>query len=198
MKPNRRKGLKRLNRHYIPCGEKSRMTDIKKWVLITVGALYGAVILVAAYQFGFTARAAINLPIMIALALAAIVDIHRKSIPDWLTLPGLAWVLVASAFLGWPRMTDALLGVLFCGGVLLILSVISRGSIGGGDVKLMAMIGACLGWRWGFGVLFFAQVAAAMVALCLMVTGRKGSKDTLPFGPFLAVFAILAIPAKPL
>ncbi len=174
------------------------MTDIKKWVLITVGVLFGLLILAAAYQFGLTARAAINLPIMIVLAIAAIVDIHRKMIPDWLTLPGLAWVLVASAFLGWPRMADALLGTLLCGGALFILAVVSRGSIGGGDVKLMAMIGGSLGWRWGFGVLFFAQLAAAAVALCLFITRRKGRKDTLPFGPFLAAFALLAIVARPM
>ncbi len=174
------------------------MTDIKKWVLITVGALFGLLILLAAYQFGFTLRAAINLPIMIILAISAIVDVHRKSIPDWLTLPGLAWVLVVSAFLGWPRMADALVGVLFCGGALLILAVISRGSIGGGDVKLMGMIGGSLGWRWGFGVLFFAQLAVAAVALCLLITRRKGRKDAFPVGPFLAAFALLAFFARPM
>jgi leader peptidase (prepilin peptidase) / N-methyltransferase len=174
------------------------MTAIRKWGLIAVGALFGVLILIAAYQFGLTARAAINLPIMVTLAVAAIVDIHRKTIPDWLTLPGLGWVLVASAFLGWPRLTDALLGVLFCGGALLILSVVSRGSIGGGDVKLMAIIGASVGWRWGFGVLVFAQVAAATMALYLFLVHRKGRKDTLPFGPFLAAVALLALNAKPM
>ncbi len=174
------------------------MTDLKRWVLITVGALFGLLILSAAYLFGLTARAAINLPIMIVLAIAAIVDVHRKMIPDWLTLPGLAWVLVASAFLGWPRLTDAVLGVLFCGGALLILAVVSRGSIGGGDVKLMAMIGASLGWRWGFGVLVFAQLAAAVVAAYLFLVHRRGRKDTLPFGPFLAAVALLALNARPM
>jgi leader peptidase (prepilin peptidase) / N-methyltransferase len=174
------------------------MRDIKKWGVATVGVLLGALVLAAAYGFGLTIRALINLPTMILLAIAAIVDIQRKTIPDWLTLPGLAWVLGASALLGWPRVVDALLGLSVCGGLLLILAVISRGSIGGGDVKLMAMIGASLGWQWGFGVLVFAQLAAALLALCLFVAGRKGRKDTLPFGPFLAVFAIFAILGKPM
>ncbi len=174
------------------------MTDLRKWGLIAVGTLFGLLILIAAYQFGLTARAAINLPIMVVLAVAAIVDIHRKIIPDWLTFPGLAWVLVASAFLGRPRLTDSVLGVLFCGGALLILAVVSRGSIGGGDVKLMAMIGASLGWRWGFWVLVFAQLAAAAVAAYLFLVHRKGRKDTLPFGPFLAAVALLALNARPM
>jgi len=105
---------------------------------------------------------------------------------------------VASAFFGWPRLSDALLGVILCGGALLLFALISRGSIGGGDVKLMAMIGASLGWRWGFGVLAFAQLAAAGLAICLLITRRKGRKDALPFGPFLAAFAVLAILGKPM
>ncbi len=174
------------------------MTDLKKWGLVAVGALFGLLILIAAYQFGLTARAAINLPIMVILAVAALIDIHRKTIPDWLTFPGLAWVLVASAILGWPRLTDAALGVLFCGGALFILSVVSRGSIGGGDVKLMAMIGATFGWRWGFGILVFAQLAAVAVAAYLFLVHQKGRKDTLPFGPFLAAVTLLALNAKPM
>jgi prepilin signal peptidase PulO-like enzyme (type II secretory pathway) len=174
------------------------MRVTKTWGLTAVGVLYGAVILIAAYRFGFTGRAVMNLPTMIVLAAAAIVDLQRKMIPDWLTLPGLAWVLGASAFLGWPRLLDALFGVLFCGGIMLLLAVISRGSIGGGDVKLVAMIGASLGWRWGFGVLAFAQLSLALLALCLFIARRKGRKDTLPFGPFLAAFAILAILGKPM
>ncbi len=174
------------------------MIDLRKWGLIAVGSLFGLLILNAVYQFGFTARAAINLPIMGILAAAAIVDIYRKTIPDWLTFPGLAWVLAASVFLGWPRLTDAALGVLFCGGALFILSVVSRGSIGGGDVKLMAVIGASLGWQWGFGVLVFAQLAAAAVAAYLFLVHRKGRKDTLPFGPFLSAIALFALNARPI
>ena len=166
------------------------------WGVLLTGTLFGFLVIAAASHFGLTARALINLPTMILLAVAAFVDMNRKSIPDWITLPGLAWVLVVSAFLGWPRLADALLGVLFCGGALLILAVVSRGGIGGGDVKLMAMVGASLGWRWGFGVLAFAQLAIAAVALCLFLAQRKGRKDTLAFGPFLAGFAILAILAR--
>ncbi len=174
------------------------MKESKKWRPPALVLLCGAVILVGTYHFGFTVRALVNLPTMIVLALAAIVDLQRKLIPDWLTLPGVAWVLVASAFLGWARVAEALLGLVLCGGVLLIFAVISRGAIGGGDVKLTAMIGASLGWQWGFGVLAFAQLSAALLALCLFIAGRKGRKDTLPFGPFLAAFALLALVARPM
>jgi prepilin signal peptidase PulO-like enzyme (type II secretory pathway) len=175
-----------------------KVTSFKKWGAVLISVLFGLVILAAAGQFGLTTHALINLPTLALLTIAAIVDIQRKMIPDWLTLPGLAWALVASAFFGWPRLSDALLGVILCGGALLLFALISRGSIGGGDVKLMAMIGASLGWRWGFGVLAFAQLAAAGLAICLLITRRKGRKDALPFGPFLAAFAVLAILGKPM
>lgn len=174
------------------------MRDSHRWTLAAVGVLCGALILVAAHRFGPTPRAAVTLPLMALLGAAAILDIHRRTIPDWLTLPGLAWVLVTSAFLGWPRVVDAFWGMLFCGGVLLILAVISRGSIGGGDVKLMALIGALLGWRWGFGVLAVAQLSAAIVAGCLLVARRRGLHEALPFGPFLALVALLAMIGRPM
>ena len=168
------------------------------WALILAGVFFGLLVLAVAYRFGPTTHGLVALPTAIVLALGAITDIKRKTIPDYLTLTGLAWILAASLYLGLPRAVEALIGALACGGALLILAMLRRGSIGGGDVKLMAVIGAALGWRWGFGALMFAQLAAALVAACLLVTRRKRRKDGLPFGPFLSTFAILATLVKPL
>jgi prepilin signal peptidase PulO-like enzyme (type II secretory pathway) len=174
------------------------MRDPKKWGIIAVGLLSGFLVLAAAHRYGLSVDAAVTIPLMVLLAGVSIVDMQRKMIPDWLTLPGLLWVLGTSAIWGWPRVADALLGLLLCGGSLLIFAVISRGAVGGGDVKLMAIIGASLGWQWGFGVLAFAQLSAALLALCLFITGRRGGKDTLPFGPFLTTFAMLAMVGRPM
>ncbi len=174
------------------------MKGVRKWGVGVLAAGHGILILEAAHRLGFAGRTLINLPAMGVLALCALMDIQRKAIPDWLTLPGLAWVLVAGAFLGLSRSTDALLGALACGGILFIFALLARGSIGGGDVKLMAVIGASLGWQWGFTVLILSQVAAAIVAVCLLLTGRKERKDVLPFGPFIATFAQLALFLKPM
>jgi len=169
-----------------------------KWGVLFTATLFGLLIAVAANHFGPTARALINLPAIILLATAAIVDLQWKVIPDWLTLPGVVWALLASAYLGWPRLSEALVGLALCGGALLLMALISRGGIGGGDVKLVAMIGAMLGWHWGFGVLVFAQLCAAGLALFLFVSGRKGRKDALPFGPFLSAFGVLALLGNPI
>jgi prepilin signal peptidase PulO-like enzyme (type II secretory pathway) len=167
-------------------------------LLVLVIGLFGLLTIGVAFRFGLTAQGLIALPTVVALALAGLADLRRKIIPDWVTLPALAWVLAASVYLGFSRAAEALLGALVCGGALLVLAVVSRGAIGGGDVKLTALVGAFLGWRWGFLALFFAHVAAALVALSLMIAGRKGRKDALPFGPFLSTFALFGVLAKPL
>lgn len=169
-----------------------------KWGVLLTATLFGFLVIAAATHFGATVRALINLPAMILLAIAAIVDLQWKVIPDWLTLPGVMWALLTSAYLGWPRLGEALIGLALCGGALLLLALISRGGIGGGDVKLVAMIGAMLGWHWGFGVLAFAQLCAAGLALFLFVTSGKGRKDSLPFGPFLSAFGVLALLGNPI
>ena len=164
-----------------------------KWGVALVGVVFGLLTLGAAYRFGLTVQGLVHLPTMVVLTLAALEDIQRGTIPDWLTLPGLVWVLGASVVPGLSRPADALIGAVACGGALLILAVLSPRSIGGGDVKLAAVVGASLGWPGGLYVLIVAQIAAAAVAICLLVTGQKGLRDAVAFGPFLAGSAILFI-----
>ena len=171
---------------------------VQKWCLATAAFGYGTIILVAASHFGLTLRSMANLPIMGVLAASAFVDIRQRIVPDRLVLPGLVWVLGANVFLGIPQAVDGLIGALACGGTLFGFALLSHGSIGGGDVKLMAVVGASLGWRWGFGVLLLSQVAASVAVICLLLIGRKGWKDALPFAPFLVTFTLLAIVAKPM
>lgn len=169
------------------------------WGVLLLGAAHGLLIVAAGFHFGLTARGLVALPTIMVLALAALLDLQHKTIPDWLTLPGLVWVLAANlSFLGPRHAGEALLGALACGSAMFLLAVVSRGAIGGGDVKLMAVVGAALGWRWGFVALLLAQLAAALPALVLLATGRRGRKSALPFGPFLSPSAILMMIAKSL
>ena len=67
------------------------------------------------------------------------------------------------------------------------------GGMGGGDIKLTAMIGAFLGWQGVFVTIFLAALSGAVSGLFLMIIKKKGRKDALPFGPFLAIGALLAL-----
>jgi prepilin signal peptidase PulO-like enzyme (type II secretory pathway) len=169
------------------------MSKIGRWWVAAAGILtLGGVV----YRFGISLHTIVNLPVVGILVLAAIHDLEQKIIPDWLTLPGLAWVFAVGLLPGIERIGEAMLGAVVCGGVLLLFALVSRGAVGGGDVKLLTMIGAATGWRYGLLALCLSQLCAGGVAVLLLVRGKRGRREALVFGPFLSIFGILAILLK--
>jgi leader peptidase (prepilin peptidase)/N-methyltransferase len=86
-----------------------------------------------------------------------------------------------------------MIGVLLGGGILLLLAVLSRGGMGGGDIKLAAMIGAFLGWQAVLLTIFLSTIGGAVVGISLILLKQKGRKESIPFGPFLALGAFIAM-----
>jgi leader peptidase (prepilin peptidase)/N-methyltransferase len=127
----------------------------------------------------------------VLVAIAGI-DLEHQIIPDRITLPGIA-VGFLTSFLG-TRVSwlDSLLGILAGGGILFAVIVLSGGGMGGGDMKLGAMMGAFLGYKLALLALFLAVVLGGIVALGLLSTGIRRRKDPIPFGPFLATAAAVA------
>jgi len=121
-----------------------------------------------------------------ALVAIAAIDLEHQIIPDRITLPGII-VGFLSSFLG-TRISwiDSLLGILAGGGILFAVIVLSGGGMGGGDMKLGAMMGAFLGYKLALLALFVAVLLGGAVALGLLTTGIRKRKDPIPFGPFLA------------
>lgn len=139
------------------------------------------------------------------LIVIAVIDLRRHLIPNVLTLPGILLALVARTATD-QAPADALLGALVGAGSLLVIAWIYqrvRGveGIGGGDIKLMAMVGAYLGWPKALLTIFLASFAGSIVGI-LVARGRgTGLRTPLPFGLFLAaaaVFLLLAGPRLPL
>ena len=128
-----------------------------------------------------------------ALVAIAGIDLERQIIPDRITLPGIA-VGFVSSFLG-TRVSwlDSLLGIVLGGGILFAVIVLSGGGMGGGDMKLGAMMGAFLGYKLALLALFVAVILGGAVALALLSMGVRKRKDPIPFGPFLAIAAALAM-----
>jgi leader peptidase (prepilin peptidase)/N-methyltransferase len=120
------------------------------------------------------------------------IDLEHQIIPDRITLPGLA-VGFLTSFLG-TRVSwlDSLLGILAGGGILFAVIVLSGGGMGGGDMKLGAMMGAFLGYKLALLALFLAVILGGIVAVGLLSTGIRRRKDPIPFGPFLATAAAVA------
>lgn len=119
----------------------------------------------------------------------SLVDFQTRRIPNPLVLALLAWALVQVLWLGQPALDAALLGLLVGGGLFLLLALLGRGAMGAGDVKLAAALGAILGYPLVFSGLLWGVVAGGAAALFLLLTRRAGRKDTMAYGPYLALGA---------
>ncbi|HEV8343389.1 MAG TPA: A24 family peptidase [Candidatus Binatia bacterium] len=156
-----------------------------------------ALSLVAFLRFGSTPRLWGLVPLLIALAVTIVLDLRAKVIPDIVTLPGIVYALALAAVVGTPALWEAVLGAVAGGGILLLLAVVSRGAFGGGDIKLMAMLGGALGWKGALVVLAFSQVAAALAALGLLIAHRAGRRDPLPVGAVISLLGAVMLLGKP-
>lgn len=130
----------------------------------------------------------------------AVIDYQYKIIPNFLLLVGMGCQLVCSFFThsiqnsSWMQIFQpnirGFLGSIF---LLLVIYLLSRQSIGFGDVKLFGVIGFYTDFSFSFTVLFFALLFSSLCAILCLIFKRKGRKDTLPFGPFVFLGFLLAL-----
>ena len=127
-------------------------------------------------------------------ALVAItgIDLEHQIIPDAITLPGIGVGFLASFLTPALTWTCSLLGIALGGGLFLIVILASRGGMGGGDMKLGAMLGAFLGAKMALLAIFSGVLLGGLVAVLLIATGLRRRKDPIPFGPFLALGSLLS------
>lgn len=131
------------------------------------------------------------------------IDFDLRIIPDKLTLPGIVLGVISSlTLLGRGSLGSSLLrsglGIAIGGGSLLVLALAYKHfrrieGMGGGDIKLMAMVGAFLGWAPALLVIFVGSVLGAIVGLILIGRSGKGFKTSVPFGVFLSPAAIVVM-----
>lgn len=133
-----------------------------------------------------------------SLVVIFFIDLEFRIIPDWFTLPGIG-LGMAYAFLnpavGWQ---NGLIGLLVGGGGFLLLAYtgeffFKKESMGGGDIKMAAMLGAFLGWQKLLLVFFLASLTAVLTFFVIRLFKPKSLADRLiPFGPFLVFAALVA------
>jgi len=160
-------------------------------------------VLFAATAFRLGADWALPAFLVVVAGLVAIsaVDLELFIVPNRILYPtlfvaALLFVLAAAADGRWSDARTAALGGALGWGLLLVIHLVSPAGMGFGDVRLAGLIGMALGWLSVGHVLvglFLAFLAAAVIGVALIVTGVKGRKDKVPFGPFLATGAMLAI-----
>lgn len=131
-----------------------------------------------------------------ALVVCSFIDFDHYILPDVFTLSGIVIGLVGAYLNPERAFVDALLGVLFGGGALWLLAVIyfwwtGQEGMGGGDIKLLGWIGAMAGYKSLPFVLFTSSVTGLVMGLILSRGKGTGLKTVIPFGPFLALGAVL-------
>jgi leader peptidase (prepilin peptidase) / N-methyltransferase len=125
------------------------------------------------------------------------IDLEHQILPNVITLPGIVIGLMLSAIAP-PGIKDAAIGVLVGGGILYAVAGAyylwrREEGMGMGDVKMLAMLGAFLGWKAVLVTVMLASFAGAFVGLGMMAVQRGNMKYALPFGTFLAIGAVIAM-----
>jgi leader peptidase (prepilin peptidase)/N-methyltransferase len=146
----------------------------RSWVAVAYGLLYSALLVVAG------------------------TDLSHKIIPNAVTLPGIVLGLVCATTILPLGFLNSLLGILIGGGILWLLAWVSpylfgKEGMGGGDIKLLAMIGAFLGWKPALMTIMVGSFLGSLVGVTLIAVQVIKREDYIPFGPFLVCGALVAL-----
>jgi len=150
-----------------------------------------------AWRFGIGPETAVYALLYSSLLVVTFIDLDHQIIPDRITLPGMVVGLAVSSVILPLGFLNALIGLLLGGGLFYGVAVASRGGMGGGDIKLIAMIGAFLGWKQALLTIFIGALAGSVIGLFLMAFKGKSRKHPVPFGPFLSLGAVVSLFAGP-
>lgn len=171
------------------CGEKI------SWRYPLVESITGLLSLLLFLKYGPTLFFLIYFIFTAVLIVITFIDIDHQIIPDVLTLPGIPVFFLLAVFVGKIPWLEAAVGLLIGGGVLFGIAFIyemitKREGMGGGDIKLLAMIGGFLGWKSLIFILLFSSFFGAVIGITAMIIKKQDTKYAVPFGPFLSAAAI--------
>jgi leader peptidase (prepilin peptidase)/N-methyltransferase len=146
--------------------------------------------------YGFTALGVVRVALACALIVLFVTDLQHKILPNAITLPGIVIGFACSFFLP-PGWRDSLIGIVVGGGVLYAIAegyyrIRGHEGLGMGDVKLLAMIGAFLGWKLVLLTLVLASFSGSIIGVAMIASQRGDMKYALPFGTFLAIGAVVS------
>jgi leader peptidase (prepilin peptidase)/N-methyltransferase len=148
--------------------------------------------------YGLSIQTLIYIILSSALIIIAFIDLNEQIVPDIISLPGIVVGFILSFFVPYISFINSALGVLVGGGIILIIGlagsvIFKKEAMGGGDVKLAAMIGAFLGWRYIMISLFLGFFLGALAGIFLILSKIKSREDTVPFGPFIVLGSFITL-----
>jgi leader peptidase (prepilin peptidase)/N-methyltransferase len=163
------------------------------WRYPLVESLTAALFLILYFRFGLAPVLLKYLFLSALLVAVSFIDLERFLIPNSLVLAGVVFGVAAVLLIRDTSLLSALLGAVSSSGFLLLVCLVSRGGMGLGDVKLALVTGLFLGWPRGLEGVLIGACAGGLLGIVLLMTGIKGRKDPIPFGPFIALGAMIAL-----
>lgn len=147
-------------------------------------------------QYGLGYQYFLFLSFAASLVIISFIDLHHKIIPDVISLSGIFVGLAMSFFLDHISWMDSLIGIIAGGGSLFLVAIVfekltGKEGMGGGDVKLLAMIGAWMGWRALPFIILISSLTGTIIGGGSLLLARQGLRARIPFGPFLALGALI-------
>ena len=177
---------------YLMQGGKCRNCKVKiSPIYLITEIVTGLLFAFAYYQFGFTWELAVALLFISLLVIINVSDIAYMLIPDKVLLFFLPFLIVGRMLSPLEPWWDALVGAAVGFGILLLIAIVSKGGMGGGDIKLFFLIGLVLGTLNTLLTLFLASVIGMIVGIIVLKARGQGRKTPVPFGPSIAVAAII-------
>jgi len=160
--------------------------------------LTGLTYLIIYLIYGLSIQSLIYIILSSALIIIAFIDLNEQIVPDVISLPGIIIGLILSFFVPYITYANSSLGVVVGGGIILIIglagsALFKKEAMGGGDVKLAAMIGAFLGWRYIIISLFLGFFLGALAGIVLILSKIKSREDVVPFGPFIVLGSFITL-----
>jgi len=155
-----------------------------------VGAVATAAASLAVHGLG--AHGLVGVVLCPALVLLTAIDLEHRLLPNAVIVPATALILLIVLVADPRRAVSHLVAGAVFAAVLLVIALIAPGGLGMGDVKLAGMIGVALGWHTVQAVLVTSLASVALGLLLLIREGRSALRRTIPYGPFLALGAMVA------
>jgi len=174
------------------CGEKiSIRYPVVKFL---TGAIYLLIFLI----YGRSYQTLIYALLSSALIIISFIDLDVQIIPDEISLPGIVIGLALSFIVPYISYLNSLLGIIAGGGIIFLialagLAIFKKEAMGGGDVKLSAMIGAFIGWKYIIVSLFIGFFIGAIAGILLILLKIRNRDDLVPFGPFIVLGSFITL-----
>lgn len=196
--------------HCVTCGERLKTIDlipIFSYILLRgkcrkCGAKFSPVYMMTElltgllfafcyWKLGFSLELAVAILFVSLLLIITVSDIAYMLIPDKILLFFLPLIIIGRMLSPLSPWWDSIVGAFVGFGILFLIAVVSRGGMGGGDIKLFFLLGLVLGTINTLLTLFLAAFIGMFVGIIVLKARRQGRKTPVPFGPSIAAAAVI-------